>query len=203
MLLIICIFVFILIGCDTNSYTVEKTDDGGTIVYSSDYGTTYSYDELPINIEYNGNDIKCLYTEIYQEKAEHGYDIYVVASIDLSELSEDDIYWIGKDEELRISVLLTNKENDVEGVSMNELCMLENNNVRRIVFYLNDTYRYTFANSCLSTFTDIKKGKQTDTFIYKTIVSDNIKSTSEIGKDLLEEISAAFQRQIENLQNLY
>ena len=216
-LLVTCILL--LAGSQYNSKRSHSLDANtyrdSDIIYESESGKSYSIDALPYDMVYNDITIKLLSSEYYQSKTDHGYNIYVVLNLDISDLSDDDLYWIEKDEALASRVYLDKGKNNINFDGMSELCYLDVKGVRKIAFWNHEEYRYDFEATEATISIDID---QNETYKYKsdegkttllnktytyffnyTIEGTDIKSESDIDSTLYNKMIKSF----DNLKDIY
>lgn len=200
-LLIFLLLIFLLCGCSGIDYQASQNIEENTnILYSDENGTSYTFDELPIEIEYGSGVIKCTKAELYQEKSEHGYYLYGIVAINLNDLSDDDVYWLDKNKEMNISLMVDNELNELENLSLSSLCITDDYNVRFYIFDTKDEYRYSFDKSNTSMFIRLDNSELFDTYMY-SFDTEKVKSTEELDPDLYRAMSNALDKQIEFWKN--
>lgn len=85
------------------------------------------FKELPGNITYNDTSISLSSVSFCEVYAAHGYNGYCVATIDRSQLSDDDIYWMLKTDfgetrsELEVNAYLSSEKNSLENERLSKL----------------------------------------------------------------------------------
>ncbi len=115
-------------GCNTTSldseYTMPRTDEYAWI-YDDETGENRMVDTLPYDMNFNGNTIVFDSVELFQgpSSSGYGYSIYAVATIDVSNLDEKDLYWLDQDfghvyGTLQIDAYITDDSNNLDFDSM-------------------------------------------------------------------------------------
>lgn len=201
-IILVIMLVFMLCGCslNTNNQTSEATNslpEGITLIHESeDFGNSYSCDQIPFSLPYGETSIQCSSAKLYQSRSEHGYYVYALIEVNVNDISDDDLYWLEKNEELNPSIMIDNESNNMENKHLSNLCRLEKGG---IIYYVLDSleeYRYSFENSNVSLFIHLDNGKMYDSYMYSFDV-ENVTDISEIDKDIYNAINDALQRKIE------
>lgn len=115
-------------GCETASinseYTMPPTDEYAWI-YDNEAGENRMIDTLPYDMNYNGNTIVFDSVELFEgpSSSGYGYTIYAVATIDVSNLDEKDLYWLDQDfghvyGTFQINAYIRDNSNDLDFESM-------------------------------------------------------------------------------------
>lgn len=178
-ILLIAISVcFLLIGCSENNtdsdIEVLKASDGSTI-FRSESGDSYTCKSIPFRMTYDGIGITYNSVNFYQDSTENGYNIYAVITIDTSEVSEKNLYWIEEDEAIEPTVYLTNKKNKLDFDSMGFLCKYVDGKKIHYAFRMPSEYRYSFEETEIYASIDLQ---QSETYQYK----DDDGEISELNK---------------------
>lgn len=187
-------------GCSPNEQPTESSDvpqDGTCLISESSYfGNTYSSSEIPFDFPYGENYIQCLSVDLYQEPTEHGYYVYAIVAVDMSELSDTDIYWIDKNEEFKVEVVLDNDKNNLEAKFLSNLCQLKKDDITYYAFDASEEFKYAFDSSNTTIRLSINNEDVKYTYRYSTDI-DMVKDTSSMDKDIYSAMSDAYQRQLE------
>lgn len=127
-------------------------------------------DSLPSDITLKGTTLKVTNTEIYQEQSSdegHPYYFSAVITIDKSEISDDDLYWLLKNENgkpLTADCHLTSEKNETDYESIPEVTdYYDDDNYYLIFNDYNNEYRYPLTDAELSIDID---AEQEDTYTH-------------------------------------
>lgn len=164
---------FILIsatGCGENTESVMESQDNAYVI-EHDSMNSYLPQELPYNMDYNGNTIVFDSVDVYQTKSSsgHGYVLYAIATIDISTLDEDALYWFDKegdtvlDEAFRISAYVTCEENNLDFESMERVKGVNYGDKRSYAFAITEEQKNPFVNSSVTVSIDLR---QDETYAY-------------------------------------
>lgn len=208
-ILILIITSILLTSCSPAVSKETQTVKDPNITYSDESGDSYDIKKLPFDMKYNGVNVQLLSVDLYQDKVEHSYNLYAVISLDISKITEDDLYWIDKNKEIEPAIYITNKQNDIKFDSMQKLCTYDDGGIRKIAFWMNDEYRYSLSPSDICASVDIEskktydyKGKKlnkSDSYMYSIDSCTDFKSTDTIDSGLCNAMNEAF----ENIKNIY
>ena len=150
------LLLLMLSGCGSGS-SDEMTfyDDGSFSSKSNGGATSYGIASLPFDMR-DGEVVIPLHSvsfyEIYQE---HGYVGFVIVALDRSALTDDDIYWMTKSEELAktpeisANAYLTSKSNELDGERMHFSSKVYDENFFYFVFE-SDKVRYDLRDGEIS-----------------------------------------------------
>lgn len=141
------VILCLLMGCEVTTPAESYVDSDGTSVTVNDYGTSYVIEQLPKNIIIDDKSISLETVNFYQIKGEHGYQLYATVKINAENLTEDDKYWINKNDKLDFNIYINSQENDYDNKSMMRIHTADLENTRTIYFWLSDESRYSFETA--------------------------------------------------------
>lgn len=202
LLLITLSILFVLCGCaSTESYKVKPD---GTTISIYDRGTDVTYQNLPCKIQIDDKSITIESVDFYQDKAKHGYNLYAIMTVDTSKLTDDDIYWIDKDDVLDIRLNVDSEENNFESEYLSTISYLDSSNKRYISYLLMDESRYSFENADYDIsvnatqkekymYNDSQLQKENSYYVFNIKVSNglSIPSSKEIEPEMYEAMVTA------------
>lgn len=181
-LLAFTLAVLVLLSCPAlaDSITTKK-DAFGNLVMIMDSGKNIGVEKLPYSIEYNAKTIPFVSISAYQEKAQHSYTLFVIVTLDVSALSDDEVYWLRKDD-LDVSLYATQENNGFDFDSLSKLGLIWWTDIKQIdiVFTspFTDEYRYPFND--IEVFSSVSL-KQEETYQY---TSSTTNKTSRLNKSI-------------------
>lgn len=188
MFLIVLAFVLLSTACSApteNSYeSIEPTyfSDGSRCYFSGNH-LTYSLATLPFDMMIENKAVPFIKTSFFELHENHGYTAYFVATLDRSNLSDDDVYWITKydsnkfNKTIDLNVYVDSEKNELDTERLNYLgCVYDSNNI--YFSFSSDLQRYSFLDSEFSCqFIYIPTGLIEDDTVYyyydHIITSDN------------------------------
>jgi len=138
-------------GSNANEYTFTEADDGASVM-ASERGATSFYDLLPAKVNYNGKNIILSSVDTYQMHidSKYSYVLYVIVTLDVGELEDDEIYWL-RESDIDAAVYLTSESNDYDFDRMNVLgnVLITDQDIIQYVFTSSfwQENRYPFDNS--------------------------------------------------------
>ena len=103
--------------------------------------------DLPGDIPYNDTQISLSAVSFCEVYANHGYTGYCVVTVDRSNLSDDDIYWMLKKDigelqpEFEVFAYLTSESNSLDSEQLSQLQTIYNDESIYFIFYTKDTQR--------------------------------------------------------------
>lgn len=205
---------FILAGCGESSSAIktESTtyiNEDGNSTYESSRGTRITYDSLPGKVDYNGVPITLTDVSAYEIKSDesYSYTLYVVARVDVSQLSDEQIHWL-REEDIDMRIYLTSEQNGYDFDTLSQLGSLFITDLHYIDFvYMTsvlDSNRNSFGGSELSVSLDVTQektyvftnddGKENDlhkvnSISYHYDIPDSVPSSGEIEEPLGSQIA--------------
>lgn len=168
--------LFITIVCLTACSSVTTPSDttsvenDGTVVIENEHGITKTVKSIPYSdIRYNDKNITLSSVDIYNLESEHGYYPLVVIRFDFSSLTEDDIYWLMKDQHSVIRVFdpyiyFTSEQNNLDSERMKEWFSEYDNETAMYIFCISDEFKNDFSDADVTVVLDIE---QDETYISK------------------------------------
>lgn len=105
---------------------------------------------LPIDAAIYKTSLTIESVEFYQDKSDHGYYLYAILTLDISELDGDDIYWMDKDNVLDFDLYITSEDNNYKQQSLTRLIYMDDEGKRYIFFTLTEEPRYSLENASYS-----------------------------------------------------
>lgn len=212
---LVTICTFFISGCSTSSdnmqYTQTPTDEHARI-YDDERGKNRYISTLPYDMDYNGNTIVFDSVELFQgpSSSGYGYNIYAVATIDVTNLDEKDLYWLDQDYgqpygtfEIYAFITDESKKLDLETMKLSHTLYGEK---RKYVFTLQNEYKQSFDNAAVTILISIKQdelynfklddGKEGELnkhneykFTAEAKGGSELKDITSMDKDLLQYIS--------------
>ena len=144
-------------GCGNTNMSGKETEADGTSVEHKDSGDIYCIEGLPRNLVYDGKEITVKSITFYEDKVDHAYSLYALVDFDMSGLTEDDIYWLGKDNDLEVIVYVDDEENEFDNERLSLLRTVQlPDGTYRFAFQMRGSYRYSLC------------GKSSDLVVYVT-----------------------------------
>lgn len=132
---------------NTNTYVADMDmETDGTSIFHMVDGDTYYMETLPRKIIYDDKEFTLKSITFYEEKVDHAYFLLALVDFDVSSLTEDDVYWMQKDNDLYVTVSIDDEENEFDD---KELTFLQkvwlSDGTYRYVFRMQDNYRYSLC----------------------------------------------------------
>ena len=144
-------------GCSNTYMSDKETEADGTSVEHNDSGDIYCIEGLPRNLVYDNKEITVKSITFYEDKVDHAYSLYALVDFDMSGLTEDDIYWLGKDNDLDVIVYVDDEENEFDNERLSLLRTVQlPDGTYRFAFQMRGSYRYSLC------------GKSSDLVVYVT-----------------------------------
>jgi len=166
---ILCIALLACSSCSngSNDYGVKSsTDEQGNFIIETKGSRTIRISELPGSLKYNDTSVSLESVRIFQSKYDYEYTLYVVTTVDVSNLSDDELHWF-RESDFDSAVYLTNDKNKYDFDSMNLLGSLLLTDEKQIYFVYTTSFisenRYSFDSVELSVSLNTK---QEETFEY-------------------------------------
>ena len=205
-LIIVAVLIFSTCSCKKSSGSTTNSyfDDEGTFFIEEDQGRTTMPKSLPYDIPYNNKSISLDDVSFYQLYLtnDYSYTLYAIATIDVSSLGEDEIYWLRKSD-ISVRSYLTCEENDYDFDSMSYLGSLLVDSAGTLCYVfltmsLSKENRYSFGGSEVGVSIDVtqeeeyeytykgktyQKSKQ-ETLTYKTAAEDELPGVETIEEPL-------------------
>lgn len=198
-ILLLLVLSFSLVACDpTTSQNLNDTastyfSDGSYCYYNPGNQVVYSIKSLPFDITVEEKAVPLIKTSFFELHENHGYTGYFVATLDRSNLSDDDVYWITKYDSKKLvktfdmNAYVDSAKNDLDTSRLNYLgCVYDNQHI--YFSFSTDSYRYSFLDSifgCQFIYTPTSiTAEDTVTYYYDHIV------TSENYADSIDALSA-------------
>lgn len=196
------IMMLSLTSCgNTENHEPSQTSDG-TNYLESDYGAIYYPDSLPFDMDYNGGTIIFDSVDVYQTQSAsgHGYVLYVVATIDVSKMDEDSLYWFDQEiedlfsQDLFVSSYITSESNNLDFEPLSRVKGVDYGDKRSYAFAVIDEQKNSFIDSEIvvsfkipqeETYTstdddgDTHEYNKDNSYLYDLVVTDD--SLSDIG----------------------
>lgn len=125
-------------------------EHGNELIYSSDRLCKYSLANPPAEMDYQDMTIKLAKLNVYQLSADHSFVPYVIVSMDLRAMSEDELYWFIK-EDFEGSCYITHAANEHDKRRLSYICSVDQGGYRNIVYALvTEQNRYEFSDFTLN-----------------------------------------------------
>lgn len=220
LLLFICTALCIC-GCRTKEYSVVPfTEEDGTRVEQDDRGDTYYLESLPRTIVYDDKEIILNSISFYEDKVDHAYAFYALVDFDMSNLTDDDIYWMQEDGDLDVSIHITDEENEFDFKDFSFLRKIHlSDGTYRFAFTLRDKYRYSLSNKSCSLIVYMTQGgkyeyksddgevselDKCDTYYYFGCpIPEQLDTSDSIDEFTYNAMLEGFQNQLEFYKNMY
>lgn len=143
-------------SCASSSGHTKPTtlSDGSRIYYSGDR-LTYSMNTIPFNMLVEGKGVPFANVSFFETHEDHGYTACIVAALDRSALSDDDVYWLTKyDNEkhcktVDMNVYIYSDKNNLKTECMTLLGIVYDDNYIYFSF-CSEKQRYSFIDSRFS-----------------------------------------------------
>lgn len=170
-LLMLCVFM-ITSGCSqtsnsntTNTESSNSATDPYNRVEERDSGLTCVFSSLPYEMDYNGSKIIFDSADFVQTKSAsgHGYIPYLAITLDTSNVSEDDLYWMDKNEDISFLANITCESNNIESEPMQCVGMANYGDKRVYTFSVLEEQKEEFVPSSFYCSFEIR---QEDTYKY-------------------------------------
>lgn len=176
-LIAIIVLVIFVSGCTHSSSSIYDsewaTDPSGNrvLVYEGSF-TTFP-DNLPADIQYNDSFVTVEKITFYQNSPKYSYNLFMVVTLNVSELDDSQIHWL-RESDLDVIAYLTNEKNDYDFDRMSPLGSLLVEDQHKIHFVFTSSFlkenRYTFAGSEITLAIDLK---QEETYEYVSSKGDS------------------------------
>lgn len=155
--------ILLLTGCGDSSSEKRYKDDNGNTITETDSTKTIYLKSLPSELQFNNTSIQYIALDMYQDNSYsgHGYNIYATLTIDVSNLSDDELYWLDKDTEyisdktLQVKCYITDEHNDLDFESMSPISVVVDGKKRTYTFMLINEFKNDFTNASLSGYVNL------------------------------------------------
>lgn len=149
--------VLSLAACGDGGSVESHRDDDGNLITESDRRRVVSVDSLPYSVPYNSKAITLKSVDSYELYADgsHSYHLYSVITIDISELTEEEVSWL-RGEDLDVRAFITSEKNGEDFGLMSSLGSIRWTDAKEIQFVktssFSNSYRYSFSGAeiCVS-----------------------------------------------------
>ncbi len=146
-------------GCSNTYMSDKETEADGTSVYHKESGDLYYIETLPRNIVYDGKEVTVKSINFYEDKENHAYSFYALVDFDMSDLTDDDIYWMEKDNDLEVSVYVDDEDNEFDNERLSLLCKVRlSDSTYRFAFQMGGSYRYSLCGKNCNLMIDMTQG---------------------------------------------
>lgn len=158
-IILLLVLMLGLVACGDSSTNSSYTDNGATTYDDGSFsfstpsgGTSWSIASIPFEMDLDGKAVQIASMNFFELYADHGYTAYILVSLDRTNLSDDDIYWMTKSDkyttskELDMNVYATSEENEIDGKTLNSAGSAYDEQYLYFLFY-SDLCRYSFMNS--------------------------------------------------------
>lgn len=188
------VLMLIFPGCGSSTVdTTFETDDAGNRVMIFREDKTIFPESLPCSVVYNDKNIILENVDFYQSQQDYSYSMFVVFTLDCSELDESQLHWL-RESDLDTNVYLTHEKNGYDFDSLLCLGSLLENDIGKISFVYVTSFskenRYDFAESDI---TVIVAAEQEELYVeddheakYRNSLHYNVVVPEQISKDLEE-----------------
>lgn len=210
-LLSICLFTTVLSACDLDSDESKTSkyykDEFGNNVIERVNDRTVMVHDLPRSIPYNGNEISLMDVSFYENCPNFSHSLYIVITIDVSTLSEEEIHWLRKSD-LSVNAYITNEANNYDFSSAVSLGNVFFTDTKQLIFVKTSSFskenRHSFKSSDISTVIAVtqeetyeyknSKGEisnlnKTETIHYTTTTGSQIPDAESIEKPLYDYVA--------------
>lgn len=144
------ILLMMVIWCLLLSLCACTSTPANTSYTSIDRGEYEFESGIPFQMNYNGKELTVSNISAYEQYTSHQYTLYVVVKIDASDLTDDELYWLQKDD-IDADLSITCEDNNMENDSMSLLGSLRYTDTKQLnlVYYTSFFHetRYSFAGS--------------------------------------------------------
>lgn len=156
----------LLSGCSSDPLPTEpKTDEAGNLIISSSNHRTVMLDTLPYDVKYNDSSLSFLDVEFYENKVNHSHHLFILATLDVSNLDEDQLHWL-RESDLEVYGYITSESNDYNFKRTSYLGSLLYTDTKELVFVLTSNFleenRNSFAGSNISLIIDVTQEEKTE-----------------------------------------
>lgn len=145
--------VLALAGCGTAQKKDNwTTDSRGNRIHEEVSGTVYYGPVMPITCPYNEKSVTLESIKCYQTQIDYSYWIYVVATLDVSELDDTELHWL-MESDMAYNAFLDSEKNGYDFKTMSKLGKLHYTDTGKIDFvymispFTSNENRYDFAGS--------------------------------------------------------
>lgn len=219
-LLIVCVSSYIF-GCHTKEYSVVPfTEEDGTRVEQGESGDTYFLKSLPRTIAYDDKEIVLNNISFYEDKTEHAYVLYALVDFDMSNLTDDDIYWMQEDGDLDVTIYMDDEDNEFDNESLSFLRKVHlTDGTYRFAFWLGDSYRYSLSGKTCDLCVYINQGgkfeyknddgeirelDKRDTYYYFGCpIPEQLETSDSIDEFTYNAMLEGFQNKLDFYKNIY
>lgn len=142
-------------ACSGGESNEEKryTDEAGNNVTEDEKGCTIFAKSLPTVMDYNGKNVQLTSVDLYESVVDHSYYLYIVTTLDASDLTDDEFYWL-HESDLETICYITSEENEYDFDRAPNLGCLYDEDAKTIQYVSMSDYmkenRYSFAGSKLT-----------------------------------------------------
>ena len=130
-----------LTGCGSEIAEVSTAfDEAGNYIHISNLRTTYSPVSLPYSVPYNESELIFDSVDVYQDKYNSEYQVYVLITLNTSNLTEDEYHWLCEEDIEYESCSIKSEENNFDE-DLSYRGKITGDNSLTLVFYNRNGYR--------------------------------------------------------------
>ena len=145
----VLLIIIIVCGCaeSSESSLQVQRNDNGDLVTTSNSGNTVMASSLPAPILYNDSSFSFASVEAYEVCSDYEYYLYLVAELDLSDLTDSEKHWLQED--LSKRAYISSEANSLDFDPATVLGTLFDGDKAYVVFTssFSKSYRHSFSNS--------------------------------------------------------
>lgn len=145
-ILLLIMFSIFITGCHKLEIPQLETGPDGEQVNVLPNGLDCKLKKLPYKMDFDGKSIIYSSVDIYQMESEHGYYPFVVMCIDLTSLTDDEIYWSKEEDSIESEVFFQSPSNDINFTTMNYVSSFDKDKYRYFVFGYFDESKKDFSD---------------------------------------------------------
>lgn len=138
---------------DSGFKTTMTTDEYGNNVIEFEGCRTAMIDTLPYDLVYNNSHISLIDISFYENVADYSHNLFIVTTLDVSELSEEQLHWL-RESDLDVNAYLTSENNGYDSTPASFLGSLYYTDTEKLIFVHTSSFgrenRYSFSGAELS-----------------------------------------------------
>lgn len=150
------ILVISLTACGAGNEKPESTNyfnDAGDFIIEDVGRYTVMTESLPRSVNYNGKNITLTDVSFYENCVDYSYMLFIVATLDVSELSESEIHWL-RESDISVHCYITSEANDYDfdrATALGDLLLTDKNELIYVqISSVLEENRHSFASSDVS-----------------------------------------------------
>lgn len=200
---IVILLLFFCSSCSNSDQAINNYhDENGNFIIEANGNRTVMTSELPISVPYNDKSITLTDVSFYQNCTDYSYNLFVVITMDVSELDDNEIHWL-RESDIKVNSYITCDANGYDFDSASQLGSILWTDTKNLVFVKTSSFskenRYGFESSEISTniavtqedtfeYKDTELNK-TEEITYETTIGDSITDAEQIEKPLYDYVS--------------